>query len=190
MLNQHGTTKNLIEKYNRLNPLADFLLPFVGDKKEVTIADIGSGPFSIIGSYLEDVSVRIYHIDNQDFTDFWKKYKATPFITIEKHSMEKLLFPDSSFDIVVCINALDHTHDAFEAVKEMIRVCKPNGWVYIDSCLDQMTTGHKHYWNAKKNGTFSDGDYFFDLKDYGFGIKFIDNGGESRYNHIIATLQK
>lgn len=191
MINQHQTTKDLIDKYNKPRPLVDYLLPFIEGKKDVRIADIGSGPFSTIGSYLDGVKVEIHHSDNQNFTRFWDKYNVNPLILVEYQDMEKLDYPDNHFDIVHCVNALDHTRNAYDAVKEMIRVCMPGGWVYIDCCLDQLDTGHKHYWNAKADGMFF-GKYHgaFDLKDFGFDIKFIDLGGESRYNRIIATYEK
>lgn len=190
MINQHQTIRDNIAKYNKLNKLADFLIPLIGDKKEVKIADIGSGAYSIIGHFLDSVEVKMYHSDNQDFTDFWRKYKATPLINIEDQDMENLGYKDDFFDIVHSANALDHTHNAYKAVKEMIRVCKPGGYVYIDCHLDQMNTGHKHYWNAKEDGTFSNGTDTFSLKQLGFEVSFVDNGGESRYNRIIAILKK
>jgi len=184
------TTTSRIEKFNKPLPLIDYLLPFVGDKKEITIADIGSGPFSTIGSYLPEVDIKIYHSDKQDFIDFWKLRNLTSAITIEYQNMEKLTYPDGFFDIVHCFNALDHTFNAKESVKEMIRVCKEGGWVYICCSLDQLSTGYKHYWNAKQDGILTNNKETFDLKDFGFQIQFIDNGGESRYNQIIATLNK
>lgn len=190
MLNQHQTIKDNIKRFNKPNPLADYLLPLIGHKKEVKIADIGSGPYSTIGHYLDGVKVDIYHSDNQDFTKFWKKYNATPLVHIEHQDMEKLTYPDDFFDIVHCVNALDHTRNAPSAIMEMIRVCKPGGYVYIDCHLDQLSTGHKHKWNMKENGCLNDGHNSFCLKPLGFDIKFIDNGGESRYNRIVATLQK
>lgn len=190
MLNQYQTVKNNIEKFNKLSPLVDYLIPLIEEKREVKILDVGSGAYSIIGHYLDEIKVDITHCDNQDFSGFWKKYEATPLIPIEYQDMEKLTYPDESFDIVHSANALDHTRDALAAVKELIRVCKTGGWVYIDCHLDQLNTGHKHYWNAKGDGTFENGTDKFDLKEFGFGIQFIDNGGESRYNRIIATLQK
>lgn len=184
-------TQDRIKKFNKPLPLVDYLLPFIGDKKEIKIADIGSGPFSITGSYLEGVDLKVYHSDKQDFSNFWKTYNAIPMISVEIQNMEKLTYPDEFFDIVHCVNALDHTHNAQEAVKEMIRVCKVGGWVYINCNLDQLTTRGHHYWNAKQNGVFTNGEEAFDLRsEFGFDIKFIDNGGESRYNQIIATLQK
>jgi ubiquinone/menaquinone biosynthesis C-methylase UbiE len=190
MLNQYQTIKDNIAKYNKPNPLADFLLPFIGDKREVSILDVGSGPYSIIGNYLDGVKVELVLGDNQIFDDFWEKYDAQPFLEVEWLDMEDIDCPDDTLDIVTCINALDHTNDAEKAAREMIRVCKPEGWVYIDCHLDQLNTGHKHKWNAKPDGRFTNKDDSFNLKDFGFTVKFIDNGGESRYNRIIATLQK
>ena len=191
MLNQHQTIRDNIEKFNKRRPLADYLVALIGDKKKVKILDVGSGAFPTIGQDLPGVEVEAYYCDEQDFTDFYKKYKVVPLFHIEYQDMEHLTYTDNSFDIVHCANALDHTRDALAAVKEMIRVCKPGGWIYIDCHLDQRETGHKHYWSAKQDGTLRNGEIEFSLKDeFGFEIEFIDEGGESRYNHIIATLQK
>ena len=177
-----------IEKFNKPLPLIDYLLPFVGDKKELKIADIGSGPFSTIGSYLDGVDLKIYPSDKQDFIEFWKARNQAPMIPIEVQDMEKLTYSDGFFDIVHCLNALDHTHNVREAVKEMIRVCKTGGFIYINCSLDQASTGGHHYWNAKQDGIFTNDKETLDLKDFGFQIQFINNGGESRYNQIICTL--
>ncbi len=190
MLNQHQTIRDNIEKFNKLLPLADYLFPFVGDKKEVKILDIGSGPFCKIGQYLDRVKVEIYLSDNQDFTAFWKKYNAVPLFPVEYQNMEKLTYLDEFFDIVHCFNALDHTRNALAAVKEMIRVCKSGGWIYINCSLDQLSTGYKHHWDAKEDGVFINKTYKFDLKDFGFKIELVDNHSSRRYNNIVATLQK
>lgn len=190
MFNQHKTIEENIKRFNKPLPLAEYLIPLVGDKKEVKILDIGSGPYSVIGNYLDGVKVDLRLCDNQHFISFYEKYKVTPFQTIEYQDMERLTYKDGVFDIVHCANALDHTRNALVAVKEMIRVCKYGGWIYIDCWLDQLSTGGKHYWNVKENGMFICETGEFDLKDFGFNIKFIDKGGERRYNQIIATLQK
>ena len=183
-------SKPLIENFNKPIPLIDELLPFVGDKKEIKIADIGSGPVSSIGSFLPGVDVKIYPSDVQDFTKWWKDRNQTPFKPVEIQNMEKLTYPDEFFDIVWCHNALDHTRNAKAALKELIRVCKTGGWVYIFCSLDQLSTGYLHFWNAKQDGLFTNNKETFDLKEYGFQIQFTDNGGESRYNSITATLKK
>src|SRR3990167_1764184 len=177
-------------KFNQPLLLVDHLVSLIGDKKEVKIADIGSGPYSIIGSYFPGIKVDIYHSDRQDFNPFWEKRQLKSIISVEYQNMEKLTYPDNFFDIVHCCNALDHTKNAKEAVKEMIRVCKIDGWVHIHCWLDKLSTGYLHRWNAKKDGVFMNNIDTFDLKDFGFQIQFIDKGGESRYNEIIATLKK
>jgi|SRR3990167_5935846 len=170
--------------------LVDYLIPLVEDKKEVKVADIGCGPIPKTGQYLKGVNVTIYSSDKQDFTDTWIKYNIDPPPNVEYQDMEKLSYPNEFFDIVHCVNALDHTRHALAAVKEMIRICKTGGWVYIDCNLDQKDTGYKHFWNAKEDGTFTNNIDTFDLKDFGFTIKYVDNGGERRHNQIIATLKK
>ena len=106
-----------------------------------------------------------------------------PFIPVEYQDMEKLTYPDEYFDIVWCHNALDHTRNAKEAVKEMIRVCKTDGWIIIICSPNQLDTGYLHFWNAKQDGIFDNYKEKFDLKDFGFQIKFKDN-------FITATLKK
>ena len=104
-------------------------------------------------------------------------------------NMEQLPYANDSFDVVVCINALDHTVQADLAVTEMIRVAK--SMVYIDCALIQKTTsGKNHYWDMLENGIMTNGKYSFDMRIYGFEIEFVDNNMERRYNHVIARLTK
>ncbi len=92
---------------------------------------------------------------------------------VEVQDMEKMAYPDSSFDVVTCINALDHTKDAEAALNEILRVAK--GYVYINCAIDQMTRHRKkHYWDAKPDGRFVNPESEFDLRDYGFDIEFED----------------
>lgn len=183
--------KSKAEYFNRPLPLSDHFIPLIGDKREVRIVDIGSGPYPITGQHLVGVRIEIHYCDNHDPTDFWTMVEQTPMFPIEYQDMEKLTYPDNSFDIVNCVNALDHTRDALSALKEMLRVVKPGGWIYIDCALDQHTSQRKrHYWDAKEDGTFVNETDKFDLKDFGFSIENVDNGGERQYNHIIAKLKK
>lgn len=138
------------------------------------ILNIGSGPVSMTG-----------FIPGIDFTHADRRDYGTP---VKRQNMEHLTYPDDEFDLVVCINALDHTVDAISAVEEMIRVGKS---VYIDCALIQRTTsGKNHYWDMTEKGILVNKDEgMFSLEALGFEIEFIDNGGERRYNHIIARKQ-
>lgn len=164
-------------------PLADYLAPLVGDKKRVAILDVASGPYPITGQLLDGVEVHVTHCDKQDFTDFWKEIGTEPLFPVEYQDMEKLTYLDDSFDIVHCVNALDHTKDIWSAVKEMLRVVKPGGWIYVDCALDQLTLQKKkHYWDAKEDGAFTSR---LDLKELGFEIDRV----ERDQSHMIARKQ-
>src|SRR3990167_2529974 len=106
-MNKPISLKGKAMYYNRPLPLAEHFIPLIGDKKAVKIADIGSGPFPITGQYLEGVKVEMHHCDKNDFKEFWQKYGLTPLYPIEHQYMERLTYPDNSFDIVNCVNALE-----------------------------------------------------------------------------------
>ncbi len=138
------------------------------------ILNIGSGPVTL-GAI---PGIEITHADRRDHGE-----------EVEYQDMENMTYPDNTFDLVVCINALDHTRDARAAIEEMIRVSKK--WVYIDCALIQHTTsGRGHYWDMLENCELQNETDHIHLQDYGFKIDFVDNGMERRYNHIIARYQK
>ena len=184
--------ERLIKRFNKPFPVKNRLIPLIGDKKEVKIADVGSGPVSRIGELLPGVKIEIYPSDKKDYTKItWNGLGIKPRFPIEVQNMEEFSYSDDFFDIVHCGNALDHTRDAVAAIKEMIRIVKPEGWVYIDCSLDQLSvSGGRHFWDAKEDGTFINKNDSFSLKDMGFSIEFLDTPGERRYKRIIAIYKK
>lgn len=138
------------------------------------ILNIGSGPVSA-GTY---PGLEIVCADRKDHGE-----------GVEHQDMESLAYPDNSFDLVVCINALDHTKDPVSAIAEFIRVSRK--WVYIDCALIQKTTsGGHHYWDMLEDGTMTNGVDSFNLEDLDFDVEFIDNGMERRYNHVVCNYTK
>jgi ubiquinone/menaquinone biosynthesis C-methylase UbiE len=128
-----------LARFNRESELPDYFGPMIGDKKEVNIAELGAGPICTIGNLWKDVKVNLYASDilKNEYDALWAEHNATPIIPIEYQDMENLTYSDNFFDIVHCVNALDHTLDAKKALKEMIRVCKPGGWIYLRHLPDQ-----------------------------------------------------
>lgn len=139
----------------------------------IKILDIGSGPVPSPFGF-------ITYADRKDYGP-----------NVEYQDMENMTYEDESFDIVHCMNALDHTKNAMAAIDEMIRVCKEGGFVYIDCALIQKTTsGGHHYWDMDEKGTLKNELSSIPLKSLGFEIEFKDNGGERRYNHVVAIFKK
>lgn len=104
--------------------------------------------------------------------------------------MEGLAFEDNTFDVVVCINALDHTKDVMSALSEFDRVTKKGGYIYIDCALIQKTTSGKgHYWDVLEDGTITNGEDHTTFFRNGYEIELIDNKMARRYNHVIARKQ-
>jgi SAM-dependent methyltransferase len=86
------------------------------------ILEVGCGATGII-FFLENAKTRIgiEPMDVNDLIEDWKR----PFI--RKGIGEKLPFEDSSFDITVCFNVLEHTLDPAKLIREVYRVLRDNG---------------------------------------------------------------
>jgi len=150
----------LYQTARRLSSLFDFM---IGDKKEVTIANLGAGAMSLIGNYRRDVKVKVVSSDLLA-TEFAKMRKEIGMISptpVEKQDMTNLTYKDGSFDIVFCANALDHCQDPYKALQEMVRICKSGGWI----CLKHIAHEGKrqaysglHQWNIDAT---DDGDCIF-----------------------------
>ncbi len=143
-----------LDEFNKPRPLAPYLVPLIGDKKDVVIAEIGAGPMNTIGEMLDGVNIKIVASDilAEEYKELWKKHNAHPFgFEVEYQDMENLTYPDESFDIVHCRNAIDHTQDLHKAIKEMQRVCKKGGYVYLAHAPSQKKKyGGHHYWNIEE----------------------------------------
>lgn len=147
--------------FNYSFKLWDYFGPMIGDKKEVSIVDIGSGIISTTGSTWRGVKVDLHPCDiwADEYAEIHKGWRdqygrvVKPIFPIEKQDMEKLTYKDEMFDIVHCNNALDHCIDPYKALKEMYRVCKKGGWIYLRHIPNEGVNnryGMQHQWNITK----------------------------------------
>ncbi len=63
---------------------------------------------------------------------------------IKQAVAEKIPFSDNSFDFVYCWQVLEHVQDVDQSIKEMIRVTRKNGWIFI-GCPDYRQIVEPHY---------------------------------------------
>jgi ubiquinone/menaquinone biosynthesis C-methylase UbiE len=122
-----------VERYSKPKKLRKYFKELIGDKKKVSILDLGAGAISTIGYTWNDVEVNITLTDYlaKDYMELYKELGIKPVLDIEFQDMLDIKYPNNTFDIVNCRNAIDHCIDPAKAIKEMYRVCKPGGWVYL-----------------------------------------------------------
>ena len=117
-----------------------WLIPFVDEALTVSkikkgeILDIGCGP-GLLAKEFASRSAKFFvkGIDTSpEAIKMAKKHckslRNTDFVVGDASSLP---FPESSFNLVVCKDSLHHFGDIKKALKEMKRVLKPNGILYI-----------------------------------------------------------
>lgn len=138
----------------RLLNLFDFM---IGDKKEIKIANLGAGGMNLIGDRRRDVKVKVLSSDflAREYNEILERKKIDGLPPMEYQDMTKLTYKDEEFDIVYCANALDHCNDPHKALEEMVRVCKPGGWIYLrHHAHEARRLGYHglHQWNLDQDG--------------------------------------
>lgn len=97
----------------------------------IMILDVGSGALPWIKGILGTKGVIIACDPLSDEYQKIFDYDAHGEDAPVKAFAESIPFPDNTFDIVHCSNALDHTQNPYKAILEMERVCRPGGMILI-----------------------------------------------------------
>lgn len=145
----------LVRDYNKLFPLPYYFNEMLYNKGDYKIADLGAGPVCTLGGKKAGRGVEIYasDINAKEYKELTDAIGQELLIPIEYQDMENLTYPDEMFDVVHCVNALDHTPDVRKALSEMKRVCKKGGTIYLRHSPNQKNYLHGgHYWNATEKG--------------------------------------
>ena len=50
---------------------------------------------------------------------------------VSRARVEELPFPDGSFDLVTCLDVIEHTPDDLRALSELVRVTRPGGYLFV-----------------------------------------------------------
>jgi len=127
--------------------------------EEITILDVGAGPFTPLGKVYKDKKLNITAIDPlaREYDVILEKYKITPPVRTQFGVGEKLLdrFSAESFDLTYSRNALDHSYDPLTVVKNMFSVAKKNGFVVLmhhkNEAEEEQYQG-LHQWNFDEQG--------------------------------------
>ena len=149
-------------------------------KKKVKIANLGAGATCIIGNTREDVKVKVVSSDlmADEYNKFCKELNIKFPTPVEKQDMAKLTYKDKSFDIVYCSNALDHCQDPYKALLEMVRICKPGGWIYIRHVAHE---GQRHRYRGLHK-------WNFDMTEDGDCIIWNNNPGPKTDTFLLSEI--
>lgn len=103
-------------------------LNFIRNEKIDNVLDIGCG-HSLLPSLMAKGGYDIVTIDTNKNFGIWQKSKVNSNLESVIASGSKLPFKDNSFLAVTCISVLEHIREGgdVKAIKEILRVLKPNG---------------------------------------------------------------
>ena len=105
------------------------------DLHNKVVVDVGCGPISAL-VYLE--AREKVGIDPL-IEEYKKIYPQDPTITWIQAEAERIPLPDEYANLVLCMNALDHFKKPQVAVKEMLRILRPGGYLGVHCCINNAT---------------------------------------------------
>jgi SAM-dependent methyltransferase len=116
------------------------------------------------------------------------KFDKRPFIDFNDdiHSMH---FPDNTFDAATCISILEHLPTPWIAIKELHRVLKPGGAIWVSIPMTYPYHEHpKDYWRASPDGLRVWMNDLFDERSC--GIAYWAQSSLVAATHYMGTAKK
>jgi ubiquinone/menaquinone biosynthesis C-methylase UbiE/peptidoglycan/xylan/chitin deacetylase (PgdA/CDA1 family) len=104
----------------------------LNDLKGEKVLDIGCGP-GVMVDHMVDKGFEFYGVDISEemIRQARERFGHIRSAQFSTGRIEKLEFPDSFFDAVICMGVVEYIEDDGKAVREMARVLKPGGYAII-----------------------------------------------------------
>lgn len=97
----------------------------------------GAGTAGLAVILAKEYSCQVFGIEPEalEFEIIQEKLKEVnlPTDNFKKEFGEKLSFSDNQFDVIHCFTVLEHVENVEQCLKEMIRIVKPDGLIYINT---------------------------------------------------------
>jgi len=148
------------------------LVAVLPERANISILDVGAGPLTVVGKRCPDRDLSITAVDPlaDEYDRILHAAGVEPLVRTRKAFAEKLeeLFARDSFDVVHMRNALDHSQDPAEGLRQMYRVVKPGCAVVLVHFINEgkrqgyhglhawnitMERGTPAFWNPEKRFT-------------------------------------
>ena len=120
--------------------------------KNKVVLDIGCGRGEMAREVIRRVGDVVVHGIDSDLCGMAELQDETGNrLTIRKMDVKRLDFPDASFDVAYALNVLEHIDDLEAAYRELKRVVKPGGMLYLYSS-PVWTSYRGHHYNHWLDG--------------------------------------
>lgn len=97
----------------------------------IKVLDVGCGA-GFLSNLLASENLQVTGLDiSVESLSVAKKYDTTKKVQYVEGNAYMLPFADNSFDVITCMDFLEHIEDPERAIKEMSRVLKPNGQFFF-----------------------------------------------------------
>jgi ubiquinone/menaquinone biosynthesis C-methylase UbiE len=132
------------------------ILDWIGDVHGKTILDVGPG-----AGHFSQPLTRHNQVIGLDFVPTMLHYAANKgMLPVQANGMQ-LPFESESMDIVICVGVLQHIDDTESFIKELLRVRKPDGQVYLETLNRDSLVRKLYYllpWNHEFMHTYQMGE--------------------------------
>lgn len=95
---------------------------------EGRVLDVGCGTGGLL-ELIEHTRPDLYTLGT-DIAEIPQFLSKGGFINASAHTLP---FADNTFDLITCAHVLEHLHDPGPVVAELLRVCRPNGYLYLET---------------------------------------------------------
>lgn len=114
-------------------PQEKILLKRVFEEENLEVLDVGCGTGEIGSRIAKEFSPK--HIAGVDLAESHirlakKRFGGISELSFQVADAAKMPFPDDRFDVALCRHMLQAVPDPLAVIREMIRLVKPNGWLY------------------------------------------------------------
>lgn len=140
---KHSEIYNFNEQ-NRLEESIDFCIKSLNSDSSIKVLDFGAGTGNLSRIFLEKGCVVSACDVSQKSLDVLREKLSSDNLNTVLCDGLKLPFEDNTFDITTTYSVLHHIPDYISALKEMIRVTKKGGFIYIDH------EANENKWNPSK----------------------------------------